>query len=305
MELIYQGVDIAGSVDVAECVHHEVSSDRCDMLELVLEHAESWYRWNPKVDDSIIAGLRGYRTGKLYLNTILPENGRYRIFATSVPRAARRSGYRSYENIRLDALMASNAAECGMDGALYGMDSGIVYPFLLRGMESPAKFMSRICKWEGAAFKTAGGRFAGIDIAQIQDESAVQRIEIRADQAGCAHIRRDDLKWSALTIRTPYFECTAYDDGATDGNYIVRTDIPATDEIQAGRWARGILLSNNRQTEEMRIETEFNPGISALARIDLYGNDAIRGEWVVDEVKHDLIQQKSTMSMLRCITTIR
>ena len=96
MELYYQGVDIAYMVDITKCIHHEASGGRCDCLEIEMDHAGAWYSWGPKTDDVIVASMNGYQTGTLYLNTIIPQNGKFRILATSVPSAARRKTCATY-----------------------------------------------------------------------------------------------------------------------------------------------------------------------------------------------------------------
>ena len=88
MRLIYEGKDITQYADVRKCVHRDVSFGRSDSLELELEHAAIWHSWNPQQDDRLQVMHDGYDTGSLYLNTILPEKGRYRILATSLPSAA-------------------------------------------------------------------------------------------------------------------------------------------------------------------------------------------------------------------------
>lgn len=305
MKLYYQGVDIADRVDVAQCIHYDTVYDRCDCLDITLEHAASWYVWHPQVDDEIEAALDGYRTGKLYLNTILPQDGRYRILATSLPRAARRRIWRSYEGMRLRELIAACAAECGMQAALYGMDDTIRYPYLLRRWESAAAFLSRILSWEGAAFKAVSGRFTGISIADVQKKAAVQSLELSAEQPGVTHIRRFDRKIAGLTLMTPYARCTAWDDAASGGNYITRADIPATDDAQAGRWARGLLLAQNRGAESLTIAQEFNPGMTAMMRVDIASRTEMAGKWIADTVEHDFINGKTTTTLYRCIETIR
>ena len=305
MELYYQGVDIADDVDIIKCVHHEASGGRCDCLEIEMENAGSWYAWGPQTDDEIIAALNGYQTGKLYLNTILPQDGRYRVLATSLPSIARRKSCATYIGMTMRDILASCAAECSMNSAVYGMDDGITYPFLMRKTEGAAAFIDRLMTWEGAAFKAVGGRFAGIDITSAQSAMADQSIELTSKQSGVTHLKRDDMKWAGLTIRTPYAECSAVDDDVQNGIYITMTDLPALDDVQAGRWARGLLLHNNRKAEKLTLSMEFNPGLSAMARIDIDSTTGTDGMWIVDEAAHDFIAGKSSATLLRCIETIR
>lgn len=56
---------------------------------------------------------------------------------------------------------------------------------------------------------------------------------------------------------------------------------------------------NNRQAEEVRIEMEFNRGITALTRIDITGDTDASGEWLVEEAAHDFINERTSAVLLR------
>ncbi len=305
MELYYQGKNISESVDITECIHREHADNKCDCLEITLDHAADWYRWQPQTDDTISVTMDGYTSGTLFLNTIFPINGKYRIFATGVTSAGRIAGNESYTDITLKDLIERCAGRCGMEGRLYGLDGTRHYAYLERTNESTAGFIHRILTLESACLKTVNGRFAGIDIETQQNRTPVQRIAVTAGQDGVTHIKREDRKFSTLTIKTPYASAVAYDDGAHGANAITRTDIPAADNATALRWARGLLMHNNRQAESIRLETEFNAKLNTMNPVALVSDSEMNGLWLVDEAEHDLIRKRTTATLFRAITTIR
>lgn len=304
MHLFYEGTDITSDVDIVKCTHRDVSGGRCDSLEIELENAAAWYRWQPQRDDAIEVSRDGYSTGRLYLNSVMPEAGKYRIIATSMPSMARRKTYASYENIRLDDLVALCAAECDLDSALFGADADIVYRYLYRRKESAPAFLNRILGLEGSVLKTLNGRLTAISIEYAQNMKAAQTVSINASQAGTHYLRRDNKKMSGITLKTPYAEGGAEDSAASYGLREIYTNHPAIDNAQAGRWARGLLLANNRLAEELTVGMEFNSGLTAMARIDVDSATDANGEWLVDEVEHDFVNGSSKPKMLRCISTI-
>ena len=304
MQLFYEGKDITSHVDIVKCIHRDVSCGRSDCLRLELDHAASWYSWEPQQDDEIRVICNGYDTGTLYLNTILPEKGHYSILATSIPSMGQHKTHTGFENKTLDELFAACAAECAMKYALYGPDSGLVYPYLMRNYEGCAAFLNRLMEWEGAALKAVNGRLVGIGILYAQALDAKQTIQITVNQDGVRHIRRNGVKLSSFTIRTPFAESTAVDTDAVQGDAIVLTHLPATDNVMAGRWARGLLLHQNRRAETLRLQSELNAGMTAMARIDIESATDMHGNWLVDEVEHDMIENRTTAQLLRCLTTI-
>lgn len=305
MDLYWAGKNITSQVNITGCVHRDVCRGRSDCLELTLDHAAAWYRWGPEEDDEIRVVHEKDDTGTLYLNTILPEGDRYRVLATSVKRAAARKTWKSYYGTTLGRLFESCAAECQMSAKLYGTDENYPYLYALRENEGSAAFLSRIGAWEGMAVKALNGTFHGISIAWAQKREPEMEIEIRADREGVRYRRQENLKLSALTVRTPWTEATARDTTAKGSNTRVITCLPAQNLAQAGRWARGLLLWNNRTAEEIRIETGLNTRLTAMTRVEITGNTDMSGAWIVDEAEHDLFNRRTSVKLLRVIETIR
>lgn len=306
MQFNYEGTDITGDVDIAECIHHDESVGKCDFVEIEMENAGTWFRWKPQCDDRIEIQMDGYTTGTLYLNAILPKSGRYRIIATSIPRAAQRCAYKSYAGMRIEDIMESCAAECGMQSALFGIDGNIRYPYIQRRFEGAAAFLTRILKYEGAVLKSINATFTAIGIEYAQKMDATQQIEMKNDQDGVDYFRRDIGKLSSVEIRTPFADGTAHDLGAQFGQPVIYSDAyPATDNAQALRWARGLILHHNRDCEELNMRTQFNAGFTAMARIDIQSQGDMDGNWIIDNAVHDFVNRKSAVRLLRCIDTIQ
>ncbi|MBO4299743.1 MAG: hypothetical protein J5998_13215, partial [Clostridia bacterium] len=74
---------------------------------------------------------------------------------------------------------------------------------------------------------------------------------------------------------------------------------------QAGRWARGLLMSRNREAERLTVETELNAALSAMTRVDVAGGTDMDGKWIIDEAEHDLIGGSTRATMKRVVDTIQ
>lgn len=305
MELSWNGKDITEYVNITGCVHRDFSSGKSDCLELTLDHASTWYRWGPEEDDEIIFTHNGYSTGKLYLNTVMPVGDKFRVLATSIKRAAARKAWATYRNTTLQGIFDTCSAECGMSGKLFGLDGSFPYQYVIRENEGCAAFLDRIGKWEGATVKAFNGSMRGVSVLYAQNRTADQALTIRADQEGVIYRRRDNTKYSSLTINTPYAKATARDSTVKGNNAPIITYLPALDDVQAGRWARGLLLMHNRQAEKIEIETELNIAMTALARVDIKSDTDMLGSWLVDEAEHDFFNRRSSIKMLRVIDTIQ
>ena len=304
MEIYYQGTDITGMVRVRKCVSRDTCGGRCDSLEIEFDNAAGWYSWGPEEDDQIIVAHNGYDTGIMYLNTVLPEEGHFRILATALPCVARQKQYRSFTGKTIEEIMRACGMASGMDFAIFGIDGQAVIPYIQQENESAAAFLYRLLKWEGAQLKCVNGKYTAIGISYAQGRAAHQTIEINAKQTGTEY-SRSGAKHKSVTIKTPYAQATAKDALVGNGHAQIMLDLPARNDIQAGRWARGALMHHNRQAEILTIESEFNPGFSAMTRIDITGGTDATGEWIIEEAEHDFYNRKSTAKLYRCVQTIK
>lgn len=305
MELTWNGKDITDYINIKGCVHREFSTGKSDCLELTLDHASTWYRWGPVEDDEIVFSHIGYSTGKLYLNSVLPLGDQFRVLATSVKRAASRKSWGSYLNTTFQGIVDKCAAECAMEGKLFGVDGSLRYPYVIRENEGCTAFLNRIGSWEGAAIKTYNGAIRAVSIAYAQNLKPALSITINANQEGVTYRRRDNLKYSSLTIKTPFAAATARDASVKGNNAPILTYLPARDDATAGRWARGLLLMHNRQAEEIILETSLNTAFCPMIRVDVNGNTDMTGSWIVDEAEHDFYNKSTKTRLLRVIDTIQ
>ena len=187
-----------------------------------------------------------------------------------------------------------------------GIDPQTVIPYIERNDEGCAAFLDRLLTLEGAALKCLDGKFMAIGYEYAQNRNPSQIVTLSANQEGTKH-RRDGTSYKKLTIKTPYAGATAKDEAVAESHMqlVISGTLPAMNDIQAGRWARGKLFSLNRQCESLVMGNTFNAGLAAMTRIDVDGDTDATGEWIVDEVEHDMINLTTTATMRRCIWSIR
>lgn len=304
MELYWQGKNITGYVEIVGCVHRDKSHGRSDSLELTMDHASVWYRWKPEEDDEIVVTEGNHSTGKMYLNTVIPERDKYRVIATGMRRDGIRQAWKTYENITLEKLFDQVASEARMAGKLYGVDGDIRYGYLLRKKEGCGAFLDRIGGMEGLMVKTANGAIRGIALQAAQEREPTAVIRITAKQEGIIYRRQANRKYSRLTVQTPYGSATARDAEAAGENELILTQLPVENSAQAGRWARNLLAIFNRQTEEIALEQTLNTRLMALERVNVTGGTDMDGRWMVEEAEHDLYNRRTAVRLLRVVDSI-
>lgn len=305
MEIYYQGTEITDMVQTRKCIVRDGSGERCDSLEVEFENAAGWYSWGPAKDDQILVAHNGYDSGIMYVNTILPKDGKFRILAAALPCKARKKGNQSYIGQTIEEIMRSCAFASGMDFQIFGIDRNMKIPYIEREDAGCAAFLYRFLTLEGAVLKCVNGKYTAIGIEYAQSREAEQSIEVLAQQEGTQY-KKAGASYKSVTVKTPYAEATAEDTSVPEsGTRMTVNCLPAMNDVQAGRWARGKLLHLNRQSELVTVQNEFNPGLSAMSRIDIEGDTDANGQWLVEEAEHDLINLTTSARMHRCIVTIQ
>lgn len=303
MTLIYEGVDITKDVDIIGCVCRDVSSGESDCLDLRVDHADRWFRWGPKKNDRIQAKRSGYDTKTMYLNTIVPEDGVYHIYATASKCVATPKKYMAFQDKTLSSVMSMCAGEIGMGAKLYGVNGGSMYEYLLREMESAPVFMQKIAAREGAVLKTLNGNYTAIGVLYAQGQPAMHKVKLDDDQLDSEYIDRRDIGWTSLQIKTPFGNGLARDpSGAGAGP--VYTGICVDNDAMAYRWAKNMLLMHNRQREVLKLEMDFNPGYTAMVRVDVESRTDAAGQWLIHEVEQDMLDGRTRAKMYRCVSGI-
>jgi len=300
--LFYNGQDITNEVDIIECVLRDVSGGESDCLNLRLDHADEWFRLNPQKNDTIQVKRGGYDSKTLYLNTVVPEDGAYRIYATGAKSCPMAPRSQSFEHMSFSSIMGLCAGECGMGAKAYGV-SPPNYEYLLRDNLSAPGFLERLANREGAALKAMDGKYTAIGVQYAQGLSAMHAMELESDQLDSEYIDRRDMKWASLQIKTPFGSGTARDSDISGTGRII-TDLPVDNDAMAYRWAKGLLLWHNRKSEILNIEMDFNPGYTAMVRIDVKSRTKANGQWIIDTVEQNLLDGRTKARMYRCLNSI-
>lgn len=305
MKIYYQGTDITDSVQVKSCIARDNGGGRSDSLTIEFNNAASWHGWGAAEDDQIFVTHNGYDSGAMYVNHVIPEDDVYTIIASSLPCKAREKGYRSFYKKSIEEIMRQCAMESNMDFRIYGIDGKTIIPYIERNNEGCAAFLDRLLTLEGAALKCVNGRYSAIGIAHAQEREVLQTVQLAATQEGIQYIKKGTA-YKGIKVITPYASGSAVDNNVPENHSwgTICGELPARNNIQAARWARGKLLASNRQCEELTMQTDFNAGLTALIRIDIESNADTDGQWLVQDVEHDFVNLKTTATMRRCIWSI-
>lgn len=304
MQLFYEGTDITDSVSLSQATCIDSAGDGADCLSVKMESASDWLRWSPKRDDKIELVADGYRTGAMYIDVMTPDASGYGIMACSMPSAARRRAWASYERVTLGQLIRMLASEMDMGVKLYGVPEHARYAYLVRRNETTAGFLSRVLAMEGAVLKCCCGNLVAVSVEWAQNQSATQELELSGDLQGVTVTSVDGVGYGALSIVTPGGTGTARDYARPDDRELVLANESAEGIVQAARWARGRLLIENRQRTKLQWAMAYNPSMTALIPVSIAGPGDLSGDFLVQTAKHDFVALTTDVTLYRCVDTI-
>ena len=305
MRLYWNGTDITAYCNITGCIHRDAAGGRADSLELQMDRAAVWYRWGPEEGDEIIVTEDKYTTGILYLTAVIPNRDQYRILASGIKSQANRKTWAGFENVSFRRLVERCAAECGMEGKIFGLDEDLTIPYALRKGEGCAAFLDRVARAEGFRIKCYNGAMRAISLPYAEEQNPVMRIKISAKQDGVIYRSRKNAKYASLTVMSPWAKATVRDSAAEGSNEKIITTLPARNPAQAGRWARNLLRETNRTAEELTIDQKLNKRMTALSRVEIDGDTDMDGSWIIEEAEHDLKNKRTTAKMFRITDSIR
>ena len=178
MKILYEGVDIYPDVSVHRCYHDMYAEKQSDELLLKLNDTrELWDSWNPKKGDTIAIEDGAAKTGKMFVESVVPESGIITLRAYSVPQSAKDKRSKSWEKVKFLQLAQEIAGRHGLTLETYGITDQ-TYDYVEQNNLADFAFFQNRCTLEGAAFLVYDGKLVVYDEACMESQQPVDTITI-------------------------------------------------------------------------------------------------------------------------------
>lgn len=302
MKLTYQGTDITADVRVKEAYILDYAGGKCDRAEILFDDPERrWARWNPQKGDALRLRQEGFATGDLYVDEIRQRAGTFQLGAVSVPPALRDSGTRAWRAVRFSELMAAFAGRAGMAWQVYGMPFDPLYNALAQDGAEDIAWLANQCLLESCALKVTDGALVAYHEPWLEARAETTPLSL---PDGTNHeIRRTSLGvYAGCVVRSD--PAGAYRlDGAHGPTLDIREGAFGTGAPnsagEAERYAKGLLRAHNkREYQADCLDLPLMPQLAAGSLVTLTAAGiAFPGKWVVEEARHRLVAQKTTLKL--------
>lgn len=295
MKLIYEGVDIYPEVSVHRCFHDMYAEKQSDELLLKLNDTRQlWDVWSPKKGDTIAIEDGAAKTGKMFVESIVPESGIVTLRAYSMPQSVKEKRSKAWERVKFLQLAQEIADRHGLTLETYGITDQ-TYDYVEQNNLPDFAFFQQRCTLESAAFLVYDGKLVIYDEATMEAEAPADTITITPasdfeyrDEEANAYGRAEAVNGGLTgTFTAP---------GGSDK--LLRKILPLrmTGQSEADRFAKGLLRDANKAAVVGTLWTgsmlrNYAPG--SVVNLETEGVKSWNGTAFISRIRHDYVKTRS------------
>lgn len=301
MKIIYEGVDIYPDISVHRCYHDMYAEKQSDELLLKLNDTRQlWDVWQPKKGDTIALEDGAAKTGKMFVESVVPESGIITLRAYSVPQSVKDKRSKSWEKVKFLQLADEIAGRHGLTLETYGITDRL-YDYVEQNNLPDFAFLQSRSTLEGAAFLVYDGKLVVYDEAYMEGQAPADTITITPasdfeyrDEGANAYGIAEAVN-GGLTGRF-----TA--PGGTEK--LLRKILPfrMTDQSEADRFAHGLLRDANKGATVATLWTSSllrNYAAGSVVNLTTEGVASWDGPAFISRIRHDYVKTRSKLYLRR------
>jgi len=294
MQIIYKGVNIYDDISVNECFHDMHAASRSDELLIRFNDTNHvWDGWSPGNEDDIKVVDGAAQTGKMWVESVKPENGLMALRAYSIPPTAKDKSSKSWENVKLLQLGQEIADRHGLAFESYDVTDQL-YEYVRQDNLPDFLFLEQRCALEGVAFLVFDGTLVMYGEAALEGKAPAGTIEVTAD----SKFQYNDNAAAA------YGKCevvngniTGVFSAASGSSKLLHKvlQIRMSSQAEANRFAAGLLRYENKNTTTGELPTGILRDYAAgsVVNIKTAGAGSWDGPAFIYRIRHDYVTETS------------
>lgn len=294
-------MDIYPQISVHRCYHDMYAAGRSDEVLLRFNDTRAlWDRWSPKKGDVVAVEDGAARTGRMFVESVVPESGIYTLRAYSAPQSVREKRSKSWEKVKFLQLAGEIANRHSLILETYGIIDR-TYNYVEQNNLSDFAFLQTRCALESAAFLVYDGKLVIYDEAYMERQAPVDTISITQindfeyrDEGANAYGTAEAANGSFLgTFSAP-----------GGGDKVLRRILPLcmSGQAEADRFAKGLLREANKEAQTATIWTgsllrSYAPG--SVITLSTEGAASWDGPAFISRIRHDYVKLRSKLFLRR------
>ena len=302
LKILYNGKDITQDISVSSCIHDMFACSQADTLLIKFNDAKKlWDSWKPSKEDVISVSYGIAKTGAMYINSVVPENGLMTLRASSIPPTAMDKTDKSWENVHLLQLAKEIASRHGLTFENHGV-SDKVYSYVRQPNIPDFEFLQQRCNLESLAFVVYDKKLVLYDEAKLETAEPVKEVKINSD---------NDFSYSDSSQKG--YGQVIVSNGSLTGNYISKSGLTnaltqtistaISGQAEADRFAQGLLRQANKNLTngvfKLPLMREFSAG--SVMKIATEGVNTWNGNGFVSHIRQDYINSTSKVFFRKAV----
>ena len=300
LKVFYNGVDITNDISINSCIHDMFACSTADTLTLKFNDINKiWDSWKPQNEDIISITCGVAKSGAMYIDSVIPENGLMILRSSSIPPTAKTVNNKSWENVRLLQLAKEIANRHGLGFESYGVDDRL-YSYVRQDNKPDFEFLQQRCELESLAFLVYDKKLILYSEEYLESQKPVKTITIDTDK-DFTYTDNAQKGYGKITVKNGNLTGTYTSSNGLSKvkEIIIQTYVSGQDE--ANRFAKGILRQENKNLAtgifKDAIMREFSAG--SIMGIKTTGVNSWNGNAFISHIRQDYVKSTSKVFFRR------
>ena len=236
------------------------------------------------------------KTGKMFVESVVPESGIITLRAYSVPQSAKDTRSKSWEKVKFLQLAQEIAGRHGLTLDTYGITDQ-TYDYVEQNNLADFAFFQNRCTLEGAAFLVYDGKLVVYDEAYMESQQPIDTITITPANDFEYRDEGANAYGSAEAVNGGLTGTFAAPSG---GDKVLRRILPfrMTDQSEADRFAKGLLRDANKNATVGTLWTGSLLRDYAAGSVVTLATEGVKswdGTAFISRIRHDYVKTRSKL----------
>ena len=290
MKVLYNGVDITNYVEIKKCIHEEYHEFHSDMLTIDMRDLdEKWDKWNPKIDDTIKVIQGVTNTGTMYIKSLEPMCGSYRINAQSTKADVEELHNKEWGIISFLQILQEIANRHNLVLRTYEI-ADTRYKKLSQKNQNDLDFLSDLCKLEGYHYLIFDNQLVCYSKTYLEQRDAIQ-VEITKDNQYRLFRKKTFGGLKLISGTNEYIH-------QVGNGYLVDVSIALENlsKAEQERFAKNLFYHKTKESESGYFYTnQINESLCAgnTIQLNISAASSFSNKCVISQVRNDYFNNRS------------
>lgn len=301
MQLVYEGRDITGAVEIRKADLTDNAGGELDSLDLHFNDPRGlWSQWNPEKNHTVQVVESGFDSGTMYIDEIGQQRGLVVIKALPIRQEAKTENSRTWESTHILGVSQEIATKNGLTLENYGIQD-YFYSRLDQVDKADFDFLAWRCLLEGFALKISDGKLIIYDEEFMEAQSPAKTLTPDLVDGDYSFRNKSTQVFGSCSISSPNREIQFETRAEVYGPALKFNNFTLNSISEAKRFSKGLLRSKNKFEQTFSAVIRLDPGIAAGNTLLLENFGLSDGKYLAYQVIQKFVSRKSILKLRKLV----